>query len=246
MTHLAERGVSAGELREMLEGAELRLVMTAHPTEARRRTTVEKLARIFARLRDWMSARRCPTTRPRPAARSPARSRSCGAPTRSAPPPPPCRRGPRRTRLFRSTLTAWCRRSTASSRRRSRSATGRGDRGAAAVTFGSWIGGDRDGNPNVTAGVTASALEMMRVACLHLFEARSGARPARVSVGAARGVGDELAALWRRWASCSRSWPAGGCAQPGGAVTGALSLVARARARDAAETAAATARRRSC
>ena len=50
--HLAERGATAEELRDMLAGAELRLVMTAHPTEARRRTTVEKLARIFARLRD--------------------------------------------------------------------------------------------------------------------------------------------------------------------------------------------------
>jgi phosphoenolpyruvate carboxylase len=32
--------------------AELRLVMTAHPTEARRRTTIEKLARIFRELRE--------------------------------------------------------------------------------------------------------------------------------------------------------------------------------------------------
>ena len=30
----------------------MRLVMTAHPTEARRRTTIEKLARVFRVLRD--------------------------------------------------------------------------------------------------------------------------------------------------------------------------------------------------
>src|SRR4051812_49842877 len=50
--HLAASGTTAAELRETLARSELRLVLTAHPTEARRRTTVEKLARIFARLRD--------------------------------------------------------------------------------------------------------------------------------------------------------------------------------------------------
>ena len=45
-------GVSADELTETLAAAELRLVLTAHPTEARRRTTIEKLARIFGTLRE--------------------------------------------------------------------------------------------------------------------------------------------------------------------------------------------------
>ena len=40
-------GASAEELQAVLERAELRLVMTAHPTEARRRTTIDKLARVF-------------------------------------------------------------------------------------------------------------------------------------------------------------------------------------------------------
>ncbi|MDX6676165.1 MAG: phosphoenolpyruvate carboxylase, partial [Solirubrobacteraceae bacterium] len=48
---LATGGTSAAELRDALVRAEVQLVMTAHPTEARRRTTVNKLARIFALLR---------------------------------------------------------------------------------------------------------------------------------------------------------------------------------------------------
>ena len=49
---LARGGTSAAELQLLLQRAELRLVMTAHPTEARRRTTLEKLERIFRLLRE--------------------------------------------------------------------------------------------------------------------------------------------------------------------------------------------------
>ena len=49
---LARDGVDAEALDALLGAAELRLVLTAHPTEARRRTTIEKLARVFRVLRD--------------------------------------------------------------------------------------------------------------------------------------------------------------------------------------------------
>ena len=49
---LARGGTSARELARMLDRAELRLVITAHPTEARRRTTIDKLARVFGVLRE--------------------------------------------------------------------------------------------------------------------------------------------------------------------------------------------------
>lgn len=49
---LAERGVSAERLSDILEHAQIRLVLTAHPTEARRRTIIAKLARIFTILRE--------------------------------------------------------------------------------------------------------------------------------------------------------------------------------------------------
>jgi phosphoenolpyruvate carboxylase len=46
------RGTSAASLQELLAQAEIRLVVTAHPTEAQRRTTVAKLARVFAVIRE--------------------------------------------------------------------------------------------------------------------------------------------------------------------------------------------------
>jgi phosphoenolpyruvate carboxylase len=49
---IADRGAGAARLQELLAQAEVRLVLTSHPTEARRRTTVAKLARVFAKVRE--------------------------------------------------------------------------------------------------------------------------------------------------------------------------------------------------
>ena len=202
VTHLAERGVSAAELREMLEGAELRLVMTAHPTEARRRTTVEKLARIFARLRDL-------DERP-PVPDDEAEARRAiagtiqelwGSDEVRAASPTPADEVHGGLVYFASTLH----RVVPELYRELEAAVeacypGEGIAVPPLITFGSWMGGDRDGNPNVTAEVTASALEMMRVACLHLLEARIEVLAQRVSlserlVGVGDELGDALAAL---------------------------------------------------
>ena len=47
VSRLAQHGVTAEAMRALLAAPEIRLVMTAHPTEARRRTTIDKQARIF-------------------------------------------------------------------------------------------------------------------------------------------------------------------------------------------------------
>ena len=129
-------------------------VFTAHPTEASRRSVLELLRKIADVVRRrWR-------TRSRPAAdgplsgrapRSPSWSTCSGRPTscgscarsprtRPGPPPTTCSRSPPR-----------------SSRTCSRSWTGRSATigvtlppTARPLRFGTWAGGDRDGNPNVT------------------------------------------------------------------------------------------------
>ncbi|MFN2456419.1 MAG: phosphoenolpyruvate carboxylase, partial [Pyrinomonadaceae bacterium] len=49
------------------------------------------------------------------------------------------------------------------------------------LSFGSWIGGDRDGNPNVTPQMTASALALMKDSCLRQHEARIRALAGRIT-----------------------------------------------------------------
>ncbi len=69
------------------------------------------------------------------------------------------------------------------------------------LTFGSWVGGDRDGNPNVTPAVTAAALDEHQRMAVHLLRRSIESMHAHLSVALARGVSpaletraDELAA----------------------------------------------------
>jgi phosphoenolpyruvate carboxylase len=172
---LARTETSADQLAAALADAEVRLVMTAHPTEARRRTTVEKLARIFGDLRTLDE--RTMTAQMRAAVRERLTASvgelwgsdelRYGAPTVS---------DEVHTGLvyLQTTLAAVVPRLY----RELEAAVAEAYPDAevevpSLLTFGSWMGGDRDGNPFVRPETTLQALEDMRIACLRHLEHRA-------------------------------------------------------------------------
>ena len=63
------------------------------------------------------------------------------------------------------------------------------------VRFGSWVGGDRDGNPNVTPAITFEVLAFQRARALRLLIAEVEALSSELSVSTAvTQISDELAA----------------------------------------------------
>ncbi len=195
---LTASGTGAAELAAMLARAEVRLVMTAHPTEARRRTTVEKLSRIFGMLRALDERHPLPgdvaLVRDQLAA---AVQELWGTDELRAVSPTVLDEVRTGLVYFTSTLVDVV-------------PTFYRELEAAVATsfpewtipvppllsFGSWIGGDRDGNPNVTPAVTAQTLELMRVACLRFLQQRVSGLASRVSLSArVTGPPDELEPL---------------------------------------------------
>jgi phosphoenolpyruvate carboxylase len=206
ISRLAAAGVDGEQLGAMLARAEVRLVLTAHPTEARRRTTLEKLARIFGVLRDL-------DERPsRPEAMDEARRRLLatvqelwGSDELRAVSPTVLDEVRAGLVYFVSTLAD----TIPVLYRDLEAAVAESYPGQEVaipplVTFGSWIGGDRDGNPYVTAEVTAEALALMRDQCLRFLEGRMGLLAGRLSfservVGRAAGLRELLDAAAERF-----------------------------------------------
>jgi phosphoenolpyruvate carboxylase len=183
---LAASGVSREQLQRLLCDAELRLVMTAHPTEARRRTTIDKLARVFAVLHE-LDERAAPD-------REDARRRLLatvqelwGSDDIRAAELTVLDEVRGGLVLFSSTLAETVPRIYRDLERAIADAYPDDDGAEPIIVppllgFGSWIGGDRDGNPFVTPRVTVQALELMRDQCLRLLESRVEQLAGRLSL----------------------------------------------------------------
>ncbi len=196
---LAGRGTTPAELQALLDTAEVRLVMTAHPTEARRRTTIEKLARLFAILRELDERAGIDITDARQRLRGTIQELWASDELRAI----------SLTVLdevrgglvhFTTTLADTIPRVY---RDLERAISERFPDAEIEVppllSFGSWIGGDRDGNPFVTPEMTLAALELMREHCLRFLEGRVELIAGRLSLservsGAAEGLDPILVA----------------------------------------------------
>src|ERR1700744_5472078 len=182
---LQEAGTSAEQLADVLGNAELRLVMTAHPTEARRRTTIDKLARVFGVLRELDERPHAPAADARRRLLATVQELWGSDDLRAAEltVSDEVRGG---LIHFSSTLADTVPRIY----RDLEEAVAEFYPETAAnppvvpplLSFGSWIGGDRDGNPFVTPETTVAALELMREQRLRVIEARLEQLAGRLSL----------------------------------------------------------------
>ena len=178
-------GATWDDLSDVLDNAELRLVMTAHPTEARRRTTIDKLARVFGVLRELDERSQTPGADARRRLLATVQELWGSDDLRAAEltVSDEVRGGlihfsstladaiPRIYRDLEEAVAEFYPEAS--------------DRAATVpplLSFGSWIGGDRDGNPFVTPETTVAALELMREQCLRLVEARLEQLAGRLSL----------------------------------------------------------------
>ncbi len=184
---LRRAGRTEVELDELLERLSVTLVLTAHPTEARRRTTLVALRRCAALLERLDDPRLTPSedrdVRRRMREEITLLWRT--ADLRAVAPTPLDEARTAMaffdatlftvvTRLYRALDGAF---DPPASRRGAGAATDSGRTGTRQprvgpyLRWGSWIGGDRDGNPGVTADITELTMRIQAEHVLHGYEA---------------------------------------------------------------------------
>jgi phosphoenolpyruvate carboxylase len=181
---LKDRGMTGPDVAALLQRAQVRLVMTAHPTEARRRTILEKQARIFRTLRELDAQ----DLLPREVERIRRRLAATVAELWSS----------SEVRAVRMKVSDEIQANLIHFRTSLYHVVPEIYRDIeeavsdlypddfipvpSFLTFGSWVGGDRDGNPFVTPAATREALVMMRDSCLTSLDERFGQVAGRISV----------------------------------------------------------------
>jgi len=165
---LRRRSVPSAEIADLLSKLHIEPVFTAHPTEAKRRSVREKVRRLRHVLTDWdQRGDLLPAEVARIQLRLKCEIKALWQTDFHRPTRPRVREEVQRGLSFADTL--W----EVAPQLRSdlRAAVAReypdlhsSDRPT--LTFGSWIGGDRDGHDGVTADVTADTLLQLRLAAL--------------------------------------------------------------------------------
>lgn len=181
---LARRGVTAEQMQQMLNRADIRFVLTAHPTEAKRRTIIDKLARIFDTIRQLDERAALPREIDR--ARTMVASTIAGlwASNELRITQPTVLDELRATLVYFNSSIAPVLIDIYRDLEEGLAAVypDAGITVPSFVRYGSWIGGDRDGNPFVTPEITIEALGIMRGAAIDLLYDRLRWLAGRVSV----------------------------------------------------------------
>jgi len=174
LRELRDRGVGAGQVAEQLGRALICPVFTAHPSEARRRTILEKLAAIARHLERLGQDGLLPGDRPQAAAAIAEEVETIWLSDTVRAARPTVLDEVRQVlgtveasllevvpRVYREFAAAL-----------QRAYPGRTWDVPAFLRFGSWIGGDRDGHPDVTHRTTAEAIRTQRESLLVHYLAR--------------------------------------------------------------------------
>jgi phosphoenolpyruvate carboxylase len=196
LTTLRDLGVPGDDVARLLSDLSVRLVLTAHPTETRRRSVLAKLVRASELLRRLDSSPLAPEDEAdlRRELAEEVTALWLTDETRDRAPTvvDEVRNSifwfdasivavvPRVMRELRAAVAATYPELVPDL--------------ALPLTFGSWVGGDRDGNPNVTTEVTAAALDEHQRMAIHLLRRSIESMHAHLSVALARGVLPELEA----------------------------------------------------
>ena len=160
---LREMGVDEYEMAQLLERLHVEMVFTAHPTQAKRRTVLSKLRRIARALNELEVRDLLPAEREEIIGQIMSEVALLWVTNRSRAAKPTVT-DEVRTGLYYFDITLWetlpqIYKAMAQALAQHYPSL---PLPARFLTFGSWIGGDRDGNPNVTADVTAETLRLHR------------------------------------------------------------------------------------
>jgi phosphoenolpyruvate carboxylase len=160
---LWEQGVDEWEMARLLEDLHIEFVFTAHPTESKRRSVLSKLRRISQTLTDLEVRAVVPAERQALIGEIRAEVTTLWLTERSRTNQPTVT-DEVRTSLYYFDATLW--EALPEVYLELERALATHYPGLAPppefLTFGSWVGGDRDGNPNVTTDVTAETLRLHR------------------------------------------------------------------------------------
>jgi phosphoenolpyruvate carboxylase len=192
---VAAAGAEPADVQRLLDRLLVMPVLTAHPTEARRRTVLDHLGRVSAALDALDDPRAGARDRERTLERLREAVAALVATSEARAVRPSARDEVRAgTAVFeRTLLEAVPAVYRALEDGLAAAFPGVPFRVGPFLRFGTWIGGDRDGNPNVTAEVTRAALERQRAVALKAHQADAAALERELSVAHPHGA-DELEA----------------------------------------------------